>query len=1144
MSLGRKILLSIAVVVVVLVVAAGIFVATFDANQYRGLVLEQLSRSLNRPVEASELKLQIFPLRLRLDQVRVKEDPAFAADDFLRAAAVQFDVSLGALLSGDVQVTAIELIEPTVHLHQDAEGRWNVATLGAAPSSAEGDAPPAAPPQAAAPPPIEDWRIEKGTIVIERPGERPLQLTGVELALSNLSTTKPFPFALAVSFAPESRIAAEGIVGPLNFEAIERSPLEAEVTLEKFQPASLRSLFAVPARLAALGIISGTLDVTSKPNEVGLSGTATLAPPQGGDELALQLAVTFPPDFSGLDWRDTSLSYRAARLTTSGSAVLTPDVQFDFKANTADAELADLAAIPPRLGVALPMKVPGTGKLTSDLTVKGTPESWELAGQARLRELTVPLEGLAQPARIASVDLTLEPARPAGGPERIVAAPFSVALDRGLSLTVAGDVRNYRTAPLAQLRVSGGEVPVEPLLALAAQFGVALLGEGQKLAGFVEPAVELGGPLSEPAKMHYSGTLKFRNASLTLPGLARPLTASALALEFNPQRLSAAPFALVLEPGVQLTVAGSVEDYRGAGRLAARISGDEIPLEPLLGLMAQLGKNPLGKGQKLTGRVRPAIELSGTLAELDKLGFRGTLGLREASFQMLPLPEPVRIAAAEVALAPARLSAENVPVQLGERLRARVNFRLDDYQTKPRLTARVVSEATELEALLALVRALGSDPLPGGRGSGQVAATIDLSGALGEKAPPLDISGRAQLSGARVQPAALREPLAIDAAALEFTSARLDVTSFRMAAAGTRLAGSLRVDNFDAPVVRFDFRGDTLDVDALKAFFGSPPPAAAPQPQPRSSLFSLPTVHAQGRTRGSTDWFAQLTGRGRVEFERVRNGTLTIAPFSSSVAIANQVVTCDPIDFGLYEGGGRGRLVVDLRGAEPSSDFTALLRNVDANKLLSENSKSKNMLFGRMGGTVEARFTGSDWPRVKQSARGKGQLTLVKGRLAQINLSRELVLVGQLAGFRAEGRDTPIEDMNTNFEIANGWVRTNDLTLRTPDMTATAAGGFSLDDELAFEGTAVFTEEASARLQSSGGGPLGGIGGLLGSVVGNVFVDDQGRVVVPFLLRGTFAQPKPTLDAARLADMKLKRGTTRPGGSLGDILDRLRKRPQ
>jgi len=49
MSLGRKILLSVVAVIVVLVIAAGIFVATFDANQYRGLVVEQLSALLNCP---------------------------------------------------------------------------------------------------------------------------------------------------------------------------------------------------------------------------------------------------------------------------------------------------------------------------------------------------------------------------------------------------------------------------------------------------------------------------------------------------------------------------------------------------------------------------------------------------------------------------------------------------------------------------------------------------------------------------------------------------------------------------------------------------------------------------------------------------------------------------------------------------------------------------------------------------------------------------------------------------------------------------------------------------------------------------------------------------------------------------------------
>jgi len=1126
MSLPRKILLTVAIVLVLLVIATSIFVATFDANRYRATILQQLSHTVNRPVEAEDLELTLFPLRLRLNHVRVKEDPSFAEGDFLQAQAVRFDFDLSALLGGEVKVEGIELMEPTLYLRQNAAGQWNVTTLASAPSEAA-PTPAPAPTSTPAPPPIRDWEMEKGTIVIERPGERPLQLTGVELEVSDLSLAAAFPFRLAVNFSEDSRIAAEGNFGPLNTDSPAQSPFDAEIELENFRAASLAPLMQVPPRLIALGAIAGKLHASSKPNEVLLAGTATLLGQESKDNLTLDLNATFPPDFGKLDWRDTRLEYHGATVETTGSAALSPEVHFDLKLNTANADLAALAAIPPRLGVPLPMKVPGTGKATATLGVSGTAESWQLTGRAQLREFEVPLQGLSQPARIASVDLTLEP-------ERIAAAPFAVTLERNLSLTAGGEVRNYRTAPIVQAKISGGEVPVEPLLALAQQFGVKLLGAGQKLSGLVAPSLELSGPLAEPAKMNYSGTLKFRNLSLTLPELPKPVSIPALALEFNPQRLTAAPFVVALEPGVQLNVAGSIEDYRGAGRLAARITGNEVPIEPLLSLAARFGANPLGPGQKLTGRVRPSLEVSGPFSEPGKLSYQGTFGLRDALFSTAPLPEPLRIASAEVALTPARISADTFPLQIGQRLRAQASFRLDNYKTQGRLAARLTTESAELDALLALVRALGSDPLPGGQASGQVSATIDASGAMGEKSPPLEISGKAQLSGARLKPEALTAPLVIDAASLEFNRNRLDVTSFRMAAAGARLQGSLRVDNFDAPNARFDFRGDTLDVEALQALFGASQPA--PQPQRRGGLFSLPVVHAQAK---SDDWFAKLTARGRIEFERVRNGTFTMAPFSSTVAIANQVVTCDPIDFGLYEGGGRGRLTMDLRGAQPATEFNGLLRNVDANQLLSATSDSKNMLYGRMGGTLQVRFVGDDAPQMKQSARGKGQLTLVNGRLAQINLNRELVLLGQVAGMRYEGRDTPIEDMATNFEIADGWVRTNDLTMRTSDMTTDAAGGFSLNDEMAFQGTATFTPEASQRMLSSSSNPLGG---LLGSVVGNVFVDDQGRVVVPFLLRGTFAQPRPTLDAGRLAEMKLKRGTTSPGGTLGDILDRIRKR--
>ncbi|MGH8459374.1 MAG: AsmA-like C-terminal region-containing protein, partial [Nevskiales bacterium] len=251
------------------------------------------------------------------------------------------------------------------------------------------------------------------------------------------------------------------------------------------------------------------------------------------------------------------------------------------------------------------------------------------------------------------------------------------------------------------------------------------------------------------------------------------------------------------------------------------------------------------------------------------------------------------------------------------------------------------------------------------------------------------------------------------------------------------------------------------------------------------------------------------------------------------VSIANQVITCDPLEFGLYDGGSRGRLSVDLRGAEPVVEFDGLMRGVDANKLLSENTDSKNRLYGRLGGTVQARFAGSERARISRTATGKGQLSLVNGRLGQINLAREVVAVGELVGLRYAERDTPIEDMSTSFEIGEGWVRTGDLTLRTPDLSMNAMGGFSFAEELAFEATATFTPEATARMTSRS---------PLGALAGGLLTDEQGRAVVPFNIRGSLAQPKFSLDVKRMAEMRLRRGPASPAGNVRDILDRLLKR--
>ncbi|MFQ5694758.1 MAG: AsmA-like C-terminal region-containing protein, partial [Terriglobia bacterium] len=896
----------------------------------------------------------------------------------------------------------LELDQPRVFLRQAADGQWNVATLIRSQETAPAQPPPARPTPTEAP--VRNWKIDDGTLVIERAGEPTLQLSGIEFEAYDLSLASPFSFRLAVGFSPESSVSAQGRLGPVDVERLARTRFSGTVDFEQFQPAVLSSLVAVPPELARLGALDGSATVESTQDELSLAGRIDLLGAQAQDRVRLELNARLPLGGGRATLEGTALEFRGARLVATGSLPFASKGELDLAVNTADADLEALRQLPVRLGQSLPFTVPPVaGKLRADLKLAGTPSDLRVTGTASFRELTLPLEPPARPLRLDALELTLEP-------NRIEAAPFTVSPQPGFTLSVVGSIEDYRLSPRLQARLTGEDIPVAPLLALAARFGVA----------------------------------------------------------------------------------------------------------------------PLGEGHSLEGRLSPALDLDGPLAELSELRYQGSLAFRDMTFSTPQLPEPVRVPVMTIRLTPAQVSAQPFTVDIGQRLRAQVGFQLADYRRRPALSARLTTQGADLAALLGLARSLGTDPLPGGRAAGKISATLDLRGPVGENTPPLKISGEAQLQDVILRPVTLTAPLAIEQAQLKFAPDRFTVSGLRLQAAGATVQGNLQAQNFDAPRVSFHFEGDRLDVAALQALFGAARPAA----QAFRSWFSLPVVHARKK---SGDWFAKLSGRGQLAFEQVTHGTLMLAPFRAPVAIANRVLTCDPIEFGLYGGGGRGRLVVDLRCAEPLTEFEGLLRNVDADELLSANSDAKNRLQGRLGGRLKARFAGSERPRILQSARGQGQLTLSQGRMMQMNLSRELVTVSKLTGLSFDRRDTPVEDMSSEFEVADGWGRTQELAILTPELAIAAVGGFSLQDELAFEATATFTPEASQQLK--GRGPLG-------ALAGEVFTDEQGRVVVPFNIAGTFARPSFKLDAKRLLEMKMGRGRQREGSSgfLGDIIDRLRKR--
>ena len=126
----RKIAIVIAIVVAVIGLAVGIFVATFNPNDYRSTVQTKLEQQLDRKVTLGNMELGLFPLRFRVANLSIAEDPKFGNRGFIQTQELSVSVKLLPLLSKSVEVDSLTLERPSVELIKNAQGVWNFASLG------------------------------------------------------------------------------------------------------------------------------------------------------------------------------------------------------------------------------------------------------------------------------------------------------------------------------------------------------------------------------------------------------------------------------------------------------------------------------------------------------------------------------------------------------------------------------------------------------------------------------------------------------------------------------------------------------------------------------------------------------------------------------------------------------------------------------------------------------------------------------------------------------------------------------------------------------------------------------------------------------------------------------------------------------
>jgi AsmA protein len=512
-------------VILVLVALALIVPFLIPTSTYKDQIETRVKAATGRDLKlGGELKLSILPsLELSARDVSFGNRPGAAQKDMATLKGLDLKLKLGPLLSGRFEIVALELVEPTIVLDVDKDGKpnWQFDKAAGAPPTAPA-APEKKPGESAQTPArlptdifdtlqVETLRILRGNVVYSdaRTGAK-YELAKANLEISLPGGNRPFRIAGDVDYKGKRVAFKTEVKAPIEMMKGQPSDLAIEVSLGDLGKLSLAGRAQADPANPKAARISGPLriDVPSLRTLAAWAG-APLAPGKAFGPLNVSATVTYGADRLGL----TSLAFKLDDLAASGELAVA------------------LGAVPTVTGS---LVIPSLN--LTPYMAGGTPA----AAPAPARPASPPQPSSAQPARpgapapaaidpaplrTVNADLKIEARQIQANQFRAELAKIAIKLTGGVLAVTLEPVQLYGGSATGVITVNGSRTPlsVNPNIQLKGLNGHALLaaiGGTDRIDGTLNASANLTGTGSDPKAIQNSlnGTASFQFANGALRG--------------------------------------------------------------------------------------------------------------------------------------------------------------------------------------------------------------------------------------------------------------------------------------------------------------------------------------------------------------------------------------------------------------------------------------------------------------------------------------------------------------------------------------------------------------------------------------------------------------------------------------------------
>ena len=412
--------------------------------------------------------------------------------------------------------------------------------------------------------------------------------------------------------------------------------------------------------------------------------------------------------------------------------------------------------------------------------------------------------------------------------------------------------------------------------------------------------------------------------------------------------------------------------------------------------------------------------------------------------------------------------------------------------------------------------------------TGKIAGTSILTSptfngalSLAEFSPRKLIASLGQPAPATADPEALTSAKAN----LVFTAGptNAELTSLILGLDETTISGTGSVRNFARPAIAFTLSGDAIDADRYL-----PPQTTGKSKEtaPSKTAPTGPVSSGASKTQVAAvplpiDQLRTLDLKGKVTLGKLKINNLQLADLLMNLTAKNGLITMDPVSTNLYQGGFKGKTILDVRGNVPAVTVTETLTGMQVGPLLKDMT-GKDTLTGTTRSTATLSTSGLTPDAMKANLSGNLSFGFENGSIKGINIPKMLRDgVTRIKGGTpdpSEVNETDFSSLTGSAVITKGVVDNRDLLMMSPLMRVNGEGTVNLAAEsldYLLKATVV------KSLKGQKGEPLAELAGL----------------TAPIRISGSFDNPKFGLDmAALLKETAVQKGVEELQKKVGEDL--------